>query len=215
MRGSITSYAQTMIFQMDSTHCFMVCKIPQRYKTDTLRVIDITEKKKQLRIPEVYRVSYDSVIDWNSSIQKKYPPVYQIIEKKDGALELKPVYTSGDAYFFLRQNIILNENKLKVKDAGYEEISLPVRYTYIETSTLLPNQVTEKTVPVVCPDDVTRGLILQIKNGLFLRGYKLSNMKPDVVDAEFFEVLSKYQEEHYLPIGGLNYPTLESFDIIP
>jgi hypothetical protein len=188
--------------------------MPLRYKLDTVRVIDYPEKKKQLHIPEVYQVSYDTVIDWSKSIQKKYPPVYQIMEKKDGSLVLKPVNTGNDMYFFLRQEIAVNENKLKVKDASNEDIMLPVRYAYIETKTLLPDQVTEKTVAVLCPDRITRGIILQIKNGLFVRGYKIKNMQPDV-DAEFFEVLAKYQEDHYLPIGGLNFPTLESLDIIP
>lgn len=203
-----------MIFQMDSVNCFMVCKMPMRYKMDTVRVIDYPEKKKQLHIPEVYEVSYDTVIDWNKSVQKKYPPVYQIIEKKDGSLELKPVNTGNDIYFFLRQELAVNENKLKVKDAVNEEITLPVRYAYIETKTLLPNQVSEKTVAVLCPDKITRGIILQIKNGLFVRGYKIKNLQAEV-DSEFFEILAKYQEDQYLPIGGLNLPTLESLDIIP
>jgi hypothetical protein len=215
MGAPLLTVAQTMIFQMDSSNCFMVCKIPLQYKIDTIRVIDVPEKKKHLRVPEIFQVSYDTVIDWSNSIQKKYPPVYQIIEKKDGSMELKPVNTGNDVYFFLRQSIAVNENKLKLKDAAYEELTLPVRYTYIETSFLLPNQQTEKTVPVLCPDKITKGIILQIKNGLFLRGYKLNNLQPDVVDAEFFDVLAKYQEEHYLPIGGLNFPTLESLDIIP
>lgn len=140
--------------------------------------------------------------------------MYQFIEKKDGSLAIKPVDTGNDIYFFLRKEIAINENKLKVKDATNEEITLPVRYAFIETKTLLPDQVSERTVAVLCPDKITRGLILQIKNSLFVRGYKLKNLQPEV-DNEFFDVLMQYQYDQYLPVGGLNLPTLESLDIIP
>jgi hypothetical protein len=80
---------------------------------------------------------------------------------------------------------------------------------------MLPNQQLDKTVQVLCPDKITTGIILQIKRELKAKGYTIYDVTSDQMNQNFFDALSAYQRENDLPIGGINYPTLESFDIMP
>ncbi|MFN7593964.1 MAG: hypothetical protein ACK5QZ_11505 [Bacteroidota bacterium] len=207
--------SQSVILRMDSTHCFMVCQMPIKYSTDTVSVIDVAEKKKQLRIPEVFQIEYDTIIDWSQSIQKKYPPVYMLNYKRNGTLELKPYGNNQDDYFFLKKKYMKTENRTRLKEVSYDNIELPALYTEIQVTKMLPNQQLDKTVQVLCPDKITTGIILQIKRELKAKGYTIYDVTSDQMNQNFFDALSAYQRENDLPIGGINYPTLESFDIMP
>jgi hypothetical protein len=64
---------------------------------------------------------------------------------------------------------------------------------------------------IVCQDDLTSSLILEIRKALIAEGYSLSLKK--VVDKEFYTAFNLYQKKNNLLPGPIDYVTLRSLGI--
>lgn len=64
---------------------------------------------------------------------------------------------------------------------------------------------------VLCGDETTKATILSIKAALRRNGFSLK--KTDILDAETKEALTEFQRTHGLPIGSLDFDTLDMLGV--
>ncbi len=61
---------------------------------------------------------------------------------------------------------------------------------------------------VVCANDVTNKMLIQIKQNLNAKGYLIDSLDDPILDEQTLSILVQYQKDHGLPSGSINTETM-------
>lgn len=199
---STAAFAQT-----DTSKCFAVCRFAPVYVIDTLKVMDVPSHKKSVRVPEVYEITVDTIVDEAASKLKRYPPLYEVSTNKRGESTYKRI-DGGEQSFYLAKKTVAVEQKKLIAQANVATVDLPPTYVTVYEKKLDPHQPVEQEVEVICERKITPALVANVKHALALRGYK-SGVDTGNADRMFMESLEKFQADNGLPLCGFNVITLQ------
>ncbi len=218
-----TTLAQNTI--SDSSKCFFNCRVPYKYKYDTIKVIDKQQHKTMVKVPGSFLVMQDTLVYTSGdSMKKQIPAVYDIYEEQVlvSGKKQSPRYKAVTKYIVLeeaRTENLMNISKKKPVTV-YEQVNkdktmrveVPATFTHVVTKTAIKQKEQFVETEIVCPSKVTSKLIRQVQEHLKMLGYPV-DVSAKELGGTTIESLEKYQQENQLPVGGLNLQTLQSLNI--
>ena len=204
--------ANATFAQTDSARCYATCRFAPVYTVDTVKVVDLPARKKTVRIPEVYEVTVDTIVDEAASKMKPYPPVFEVSVNKRGEPTFKRL--GGDEFFFLYKKTIAVERKKLLAPADVATVDLPPTYVTVYEKKLDPRSAVEQTVEMLCEEKITPLVVTQVHRELTLRGYN-PGAENGKATGPILDALAKYQADFGLPVCGFNLPTLEHLGVAP
>jgi hypothetical protein len=197
--------------QTKTEQCMATCGFAPLYSVDTLRVVDLPERRKTIRIPEVYEVTIDSVIDESGSKIRRYPPTYEVTYNRDGSENIK-VIGNGDQVFFLDKTVVAVERKTVVIPADIAMVDLPPTYITVYEKRLAAQQPEPIEVEVLCPERVTKELVARVRAKLNDNGFA-AGPETGQADGTLMDALQRYQAANRLPLCGFNLITLDALGV--
>lgn len=197
--------------QRDTTKCYATCRFAPVYKIDTVKVMDVPSHRKSVRIPEVYEITVDTIVDEAASKLKRYPPTYEVSTNKRGESTYKRI-DDGEQSFYLTKKTIPVEQKKLVAHADVSTVEVPPSYVTVYEKKLDSHQPVEQEVEIVCEQNVKPELIVNVRRALAIRGYK-SGLDTGQADRLLMEALENFQSDNGLPLCGFNVMTLQFLGI--
>ena len=218
---SFYCFSQIEINKQDSGKCFSMCGAPMIYRIENITAVNIPKHKKTLSIPSSYLVSSDTVqFASGDSVWKTLPGIYDAVEEKISLSNGKTkTITKYKVIQEPKHEFTRDEKKIKeitIYEAadlpGRKKIEFPATYTKVSLRKLVNPEVKEIEIQVLCSDKLTEKIIDQIQMKLKGLGYETNNFSNELGETTL-DSLKKFQQANELPIGGLNFPTLDLLGI--